>query len=88
MWRGFPKVVTTAIALPNVRKPDGYDYYAFSKGELSKILLASQIGDLISEIESQPTKCLIVTDGEKLNCNIYSHFSKEEQVQIFVLLSH
>lgn len=33
MWRGFPKVVTTAISLPNIRKPDGYDYYTFSKDQ-------------------------------------------------------
>lgn len=34
LWRGLPNVVTSAISLPNVRKPDGYDYYAFSKGKL------------------------------------------------------
>lgn len=32
-WRGFPSVVTSAIALPNIRKPEGYDYYAFSRNQ-------------------------------------------------------
>ncbi|VFV28939.1 Hypothetical predicted protein [Lynx pardinus] len=36
-WRGFPNVVTSAIALPNTRKPDGYDYYAFSKDQYYNI---------------------------------------------------
>lgn len=34
LWRGLPNVVTSAISLPNIRKPDGYDYYALSKGKL------------------------------------------------------
>lgn len=37
LWRGFPNVVTSAIALPNVRKPDGFDYYAFSKDQYYNI---------------------------------------------------
>lgn len=37
MWRGFPSVVTSAITLPNIRKPDGYDYYAFSKDQYYNI---------------------------------------------------
>ncbi|ERE72771.1 proteoglycan 4-like protein [Cricetulus griseus] len=37
MWRGFPNVVTSAITLPNIRKPDGYDYYAFSKDQYYNI---------------------------------------------------
>ncbi|XP_030881364.1 proteoglycan 4 isoform X9 [Leptonychotes weddellii] len=36
-WRGFPSVVTSAIALPNIRKPDGYDYYAFSRNQYYNI---------------------------------------------------
>uniref|UniRef100_A0A7N5JQ45 Proteoglycan 4 n=1 Tax=Ailuropoda melanoleuca TaxID=9646 RepID=A0A7N5JQ45_AILME len=36
-WRGFPNVVTSAIALPNIRKPDGYDYYAFSRNQYYNI---------------------------------------------------
>ena len=34
LWRGLPNVVTSAISLPNIREPDGYDYYALSKGKL------------------------------------------------------
>ncbi|XP_023559884.1 proteoglycan 4 isoform X6 [Octodon degus] len=37
MWRGFPNVVTSAITLPNIRKPDGYDYYAFSNDQYYNI---------------------------------------------------
>ncbi|XP_028730571.2 proteoglycan 4 isoform X2 [Peromyscus leucopus] len=37
LWRGFPNVVTSAITLPNARKPDGYDYYAFSKDQYYNI---------------------------------------------------
>lgn len=33
LWRGLPSVVTSAVALPNIRKPDGYDYYAFSRDQ-------------------------------------------------------
>uniref|UniRef100_A0A5F9C6L5 SMB domain-containing protein n=1 Tax=Oryctolagus cuniculus TaxID=9986 RepID=A0A5F9C6L5_RABIT len=37
IWRGLPSVVTSAISLPNIRKPDGYDYYAFSKDQYYNI---------------------------------------------------
>ncbi|OBS59323.1 hypothetical protein A6R68_09551 [Neotoma lepida] len=37
LWRGFPNAVTSAITLPNIRKPDGYDYYAFSKDQYYNI---------------------------------------------------
>ncbi|KAF7241385.1 Proteoglycan 4 [Varanus komodoensis] len=30
-WRGFPKEINSVISIPNDQKPDGYDYYAFSK---------------------------------------------------------
>lgn len=33
IWSGLPGMVTSAISLPNARKPDGYDYYAFSKDQ-------------------------------------------------------
>uniref|UniRef100_A0A8C6R8R8 Proteoglycan 4 (megakaryocyte stimulating factor, articular superficial zone protein) n=1 Tax=Nannospalax galili TaxID=1026970 RepID=A0A8C6R8R8_NANGA len=42
MWRGFPNVVTSAITLPNSRKPDGYDYYAFSKDQYYNIDVPSR----------------------------------------------
>ncbi|KAB0395839.1 hypothetical protein E2I00_014645, partial [Balaenoptera physalus] len=37
LWRGLPNVVTSAVSLPNIRKPDGYDYYAFSKDQYYNI---------------------------------------------------
>ncbi|MGH0154838.1 UNVERIFIED_CONTAM: hypothetical protein FKN15_048282 [Acipenser sinensis] len=30
-WRGFPTSVTSAVSVPNAKKPDGYDYFVFSK---------------------------------------------------------
>uniref|UniRef100_A0A8D0JP02 Proteoglycan 4 n=2 Tax=Sus scrofa TaxID=9823 RepID=A0A8D0JP02_PIG len=37
LWRGLPNVVTSAISLPNIRRPDGYDYYAFSRDQYYNI---------------------------------------------------
>ncbi|XP_059947113.1 proteoglycan 4 [Mesoplodon densirostris] len=37
LWRGLPNVVISAVSLPNIRKPDGYDYYAFSKDQYYNI---------------------------------------------------
>ncbi|KAF6293526.1 proteoglycan 4 [Rhinolophus ferrumequinum] len=53
MWRGFPKVVTTAIALPNVRKPDGYDYYAFSKDQYYNVDVPRRTARAISTRSGQ-----------------------------------
>ncbi|XP_032249114.1 proteoglycan 4 [Phoca vitulina] len=47
-WRGFPSVVTSAIALPNIRKPDGYDYYAFSRNQYYNIDEPSRTARLIT----------------------------------------
>ncbi|XP_033874296.3 proteoglycan 4-like [Acipenser ruthenus] len=30
-WRGFPTSVTSAVSVPNAKKPDGYDYFVFSR---------------------------------------------------------
>uniref|UniRef100_A0A4X2KSM8 SMB domain-containing protein n=1 Tax=Vombatus ursinus TaxID=29139 RepID=A0A4X2KSM8_VOMUR len=46
-WRGLPNMVTSAIALPNIRKPDGYDYYAFSKDRYYNIDVPSRTANLI-----------------------------------------
>lgn len=83
LWRGFPNVVTSAIALPNLRKPDGYDYYAFSKGKFSKIVTASQ--NVTKSLkykynQNKNTKCPMTTEGEKLNSNTYSNAFKEGEV--------
>ncbi|XP_037681083.1 proteoglycan 4 isoform X2 [Choloepus didactylus] len=42
LWRGFPSMVTSAVSLPNIRKPDGYDYYAFSKDQYYNIDVPSR----------------------------------------------
>ncbi|KAK1164026.1 proteoglycan 4-like isoform X3 [Acipenser oxyrinchus oxyrinchus] len=42
-WRGFPTSVTSAISVPNARKPDGYDYFVFSRTRYYNInILADQ----------------------------------------------
>ncbi|KAJ1172193.1 hypothetical protein NDU88_004043, partial [Pleurodeles waltl] len=30
-WRGIPSNIISAVSLPNSQKPDGYDYFVFSK---------------------------------------------------------
>ncbi|XP_006110929.3 proteoglycan 4 isoform X1 [Pelodiscus sinensis] len=42
-WRGFPKVVRSAISIPNYQRPDGYDYYVFSKDQYYNVDVASRI---------------------------------------------
>ncbi|XP_036199452.1 proteoglycan 4 isoform X4 [Myotis myotis] len=42
LWRGLPHLVTSAISLPNIRKPDGYDYYAFSRDQAYNLNVPSR----------------------------------------------
>uniref|UniRef100_A0A8D0GH81 SMB domain-containing protein n=1 Tax=Sphenodon punctatus TaxID=8508 RepID=A0A8D0GH81_SPHPU len=42
-WRRFPKPVHSAISIPNHQKPDGYDYYAFSKDQYYNVDVGSRI---------------------------------------------
>uniref|UniRef100_H9G5L5 SMB domain-containing protein n=1 Tax=Anolis carolinensis TaxID=28377 RepID=H9G5L5_ANOCA len=42
-WRGFPKEVNSVISIPNYQKPDGYDYYAFSKDQYYSVDVGSRI---------------------------------------------
>ncbi|XP_006773005.2 PREDICTED: proteoglycan 4 [Myotis davidii] len=42
LWRGLPSLVTSAISLPNIRKPDGYDYYAFSRDQAYNLNVPSR----------------------------------------------
>ncbi|XP_074859416.1 proteoglycan 4 [Carettochelys insculpta] len=42
-WRGFPKVVHLAVSIPNYQRPDGYDYYVFSKDQYYNVDMASRI---------------------------------------------
>lgn len=75
MWRGFPNVVTSVITLPNIRKPDGYDYYAFSKGKL-----IGQFCELQVDLNPRKHKCnlsgnskrAIMTVNKKPNFSAYS----------------
>ncbi|KAI4563343.1 hypothetical protein MJT46_010952 [Ovis ammon polii x Ovis aries] len=53
LWRGLPNVVTSAISLPNVRKPDGYDYYAFSKDQYYNIDVPSRTARAITTRSGQ-----------------------------------
>uniref|UniRef100_A0A8C8RVU6 SMB domain-containing protein n=1 Tax=Pelusios castaneus TaxID=367368 RepID=A0A8C8RVU6_9SAUR len=41
-WRGFPKVVHAAISIPSYWKPDGFDYYVFSKDQYYNVNVASR----------------------------------------------
>nr|XP_014344633.1 PREDICTED: proteoglycan 4 [Latimeria chalumnae] len=42
-WKGFPKVIHSAVSVPNPRKPDGHDYFVVSKGELIFFLMKKKI---------------------------------------------
>uniref|UniRef100_A0A8C8ZS61 SMB domain-containing protein n=1 Tax=Prolemur simus TaxID=1328070 RepID=A0A8C8ZS61_PROSS len=53
LWRGLPNVVTSAISLPNIRKPDGYDYYAFSKDQYYNIDVPSRTARAITTRSGQ-----------------------------------
>ncbi|KAF4018661.1 hypothetical protein G4228_010102 [Cervus hanglu yarkandensis] len=53
LWRGLPNVVTSAISLPNVRKPDGYDYYAFSKDQYYNVDVPSRTARAITTRSGQ-----------------------------------
>lgn len=53
MWRGLPSVVTSVISLPNLRRPDGYDYYAFSKDQYYNIDLPSRTARAVTTRSGQ-----------------------------------
>uniref|UniRef100_A0A8C3HQB0 SMB domain-containing protein n=1 Tax=Chrysemys picta bellii TaxID=8478 RepID=A0A8C3HQB0_CHRPI len=52
-WRGFPKVVHSAISIPNYRRPDGYDYYVFSKDQYYNVNVASRIARSVTSQTGQ-----------------------------------
>ncbi|XP_048665782.1 proteoglycan 4 isoform X2 [Marmota marmota marmota] len=56
MWRGLPNVVTSAITLPNIRRPDGYDYYAFSKDQYYNV-----------NVPSRTARAVTTRDGKTLS---------------------
>lgn len=44
-WKGFPTPVTSALSMPNPRKPDGFEHYVFSwrKSTFTQKLVISYI---------------------------------------------
>uniref|UniRef100_A0A7M4FBM2 Proteoglycan 4 n=2 Tax=Crocodylus porosus TaxID=8502 RepID=A0A7M4FBM2_CROPO len=52
-WRGFPKTVYTALSVPNYQKPDGYDYYVFSKDKYYNVNVGSRIVRSVTAITGQ-----------------------------------
>ncbi|KAB1258933.1 Proteoglycan 4 [Camelus dromedarius] len=61
LWRGLPNLVTSAISLPSVRKPDGYDYYAFSKDQYYNL-----------DEPSRTARAIIVRPGQTLSTVWYN----------------
>ncbi|XP_036378662.1 proteoglycan 4b [Megalops cyprinoides] len=49
-WRGFPSVVTSAVSIPSPRKPDGYDYYIFSKTKYYNIKMDDEQPALVTPL--------------------------------------
>ncbi|XP_041446629.1 mucin-12-like isoform X1 [Xenopus laevis] len=42
-WRGIPNSIVSAISLPNSHKPDGFDYFVFSKEKYYNINITSKV---------------------------------------------
>ncbi|MEE6496317.1 hypothetical protein FKM82_002299 [Ascaphus truei] len=42
-WRGIPDNIGSAISLPNPQKPDGFDYFVFSKEKYYNINMSSRM---------------------------------------------
>nr|XP_020748361.1 proteoglycan 4 isoform X4 [Odocoileus virginianus texanus] len=61
LWTGLPNVVTSAISLPNIRKPDGYDYYAFSKDQYYNI-----------DVPSRTARAITARSGQTLSNSWYN----------------
>ncbi|XP_053503682.1 proteoglycan 4a [Ictalurus furcatus] len=47
-WKGFPTPVTSALSMPNPRKPDGFEHYVFSWPKVFSIKISSDIPVLVS----------------------------------------
>uniref|UniRef100_A0A8D2ISW9 SMB domain-containing protein n=1 Tax=Varanus komodoensis TaxID=61221 RepID=A0A8D2ISW9_VARKO len=52
-WRGFPKEINSVISIPNDQKPDGYDYYAFSKDQYYHVDVGSRIARPVTQHTGQ-----------------------------------
>ncbi|XP_056379620.1 proteoglycan 4 isoform X5 [Hyla sarda] len=42
-WRGVPNNIVSAVSLPNYQKPDGFDYYVFTKDKYYNINMSSKV---------------------------------------------
>lgn len=45
-WKGFPTPVTSAMSVPNSKKPDGFDYLVFAGRKYRRFVL--QLIEIIS----------------------------------------
>ncbi|XP_013978510.2 proteoglycan 4 isoform X1 [Salmo salar] len=41
-WRGFPSTVTSAVSIPTHRKPEGYNYYLFSRSKYYNVNMGDE----------------------------------------------
>ncbi|XP_066548648.1 proteoglycan 4b [Amia ocellicauda] len=51
-WKGFPSTITSALSLPNTKKPDGYDYFVFSKAKYYNVKIDADQPTLTSTLTS------------------------------------
>ncbi|XP_030062615.1 proteoglycan 4 [Microcaecilia unicolor] len=54
-WRGFPNSIVSAVSLPNPQKPDGYDYFVFSRDQYYNVNMPSRIAMKASPKKQQRT---------------------------------
>ncbi|KAK3560917.1 hypothetical protein QTP86_022910, partial [Hemibagrus guttatus] len=47
-WKGFPTPVTSALSMPNSKKPDGFDHYVFSWPKVFSIKVSGENPVLVS----------------------------------------
>ncbi|KAI5628707.1 proteoglycan 4 precursor [Silurus asotus] len=50
-WKGFPTPVTSALSMPNSRKPDGFEHYVFSWPKVFSIRISGEIPVLTSPVK-------------------------------------
>ncbi|XP_020355266.1 proteoglycan 4 [Oncorhynchus kisutch] len=41
-WRGFPSTVTSAVSIPTHKKPEGYNYYLFSRSKYYNVNMGDE----------------------------------------------
>lgn len=55
-WRGFPSTVTSAVSIPNRRKPEGYNYYVFSRSKYYSVKMEADRPVLETPMSTSPKK--------------------------------